>query len=260
MLELLNNKTCLYLSTDGAREDTKSGGGWLITTKTGQRIVHGFNPDYGQSEDIHSYQSEVYASLASLLFIHTYAEFYNIPINNNITGLCDNEAYVNKLNEIIAHPKYLKYLYKTTEYEAFQLISTIIPRNYKLHHIKSHQDDECSYDKLPLHAKLNVQVDKIATQNARKPINTHLPTSPFAIYIQNKYIPHNIDSNIKESSHSNIAKYFLMHKYNWTAQTMSKINWEEHSYCTRKLSHSKKRFTRRFIHHRSFEQITMSPL
>ena len=184
LLELLNNKTLIYLSTDGAREDTKSGGGWLIATDTGQRFIHGFNPDYGQSEDIHSYRSEMYASLASLLFIHTYAEFYNIPITNNITGLCENEAYVNKLNEIIANTKYLKYLYKTTEHEAFKLISTIIPINYKLHHIKSHQDDECSYDKLPLPTKFNVQADKIATHNVRKPINTHLLTSLFAIYIK----------------------------------------------------------------------------
>ena len=221
----------------------------LITANTRQLIVHGFNPYYGQSEDIHSYRSEVYTSLVSLLFIHTYTKFYNITITNNITGLCDNEAYVNKLNEIIANPKYLKYLYKTTEYDAFKLISTIIPSNYKRHHIKSHQDDKCSYGKLPLPAKLNVQADKIATHHARKPINTHLLTSSFAIYVQNKYIPHNIDSKIRESSHSNIAKDSLMRKYNWTTQTMSHINWEDHSDCIRKLSHSQRRFTRRFIHH-----------
>ena len=50
LLELLNNKSMIYISTDGARIDTKSGGGWLITTDTGQRIVHGFNSDYGQSK------------------------------------------------------------------------------------------------------------------------------------------------------------------------------------------------------------------
>ena len=186
LLELINKKSLLYILIDGARKETKSGGGWLIATDTGQRIVHGFNPDYGQSEDIHSYRSEVYASLTSLLFIHTYAAFYNISITNNIIGLCDNEVCVNKLKEIMANPKYLKYLYKTTEHEAFKLLSTIIPNNFKINHIKSHQDDECSYNELPLTAKLDVQADKIATQYARKPINTHLLTSPFAIYVTNK--------------------------------------------------------------------------
>ena len=130
LLELLLNKSMIYISTDGARTDTKSGGGWLIATETGQRIAHGFNPDYGQSEDIHSYRSEVYASLAALLFLHFYAAFFNTIITNNIIGICDNEAYVNKLNKIIANPRYLKYLYKITEHEAFKLIFTIIPNNF----------------------------------------------------------------------------------------------------------------------------------
>ena len=46
LLELLLNKSIIYISTDGARTDTKSGGGWLIATETGQLIAHGFNPDY----------------------------------------------------------------------------------------------------------------------------------------------------------------------------------------------------------------------
>ena len=110
LLELINNKSLLYISTDGDREETKSGGRWLIATDTEQQIVHGFNPDYGQSETIHSYRSEVYASLTSLRFVHTYAAFYNISITNNIIGLCDNEAYINKLKGIMTNPKYLKYL------------------------------------------------------------------------------------------------------------------------------------------------------
>ena len=108
----------------------------------------------------------------------------------------------------------------------------------------------CSYNELPLTAKLNVQVDTIATNNARKPINTHLLTSPFAIYVANNYIPHNIDNKIRETSHSTIAKEFLQTKYKWSTQTINQINWEAHSNCIRKLSHSKKRFIRRFIHHR----------
>ena len=73
-------------------KETKSGGGWIIVTDTGQHIIHGHIPDYGQSEDIHSYRSEVYTSLISLLFINTNAEFFHLKITHNITGLCDNEA------------------------------------------------------------------------------------------------------------------------------------------------------------------------
>ena len=75
---------------------------------------------------------------------------------------------MNKLNEIIANPKYLKYIYKTTQNEAYTLISTIIPYNYNLFHIKRHQDDGCSYDESTLPAKLNIKAEKLSTQHARK--------------------------------------------------------------------------------------------
>ena len=181
----------------------------------------------------------MYASLASLLFIHTYAEFYDISITNNITVLCDNKAYVKKLNEIITNPKYLKYLYKTTEYEVYKFLSTLIPINYKLHHITSHQDDNCSYSDWSLPAKINIQVDKIATHYAYKPINTHLLASPFAIHISNEHTPYNIEHKIRDSSHSSIAKDFLARKCNWTIPTIFRINWVDHSSCIRKLYHSK---------------------
>ena len=184
------------------------------------------------------YRSEVHASLESLLLIHTYTELYDTVITNNITGLCDNEAYVNKLNEIITNPKYLKYLYKTTEHEAYKLLSTLIPINYTLRHINSYQDDNCSYNELPLPTKLNIQADKIATNYARKLINN----------VANKYIPHNIDHKIRDSSHSSITKDFVAQKKTEQCQQCLEsigriIPLASASFPTQKI------FTRRFIHH-----------
>ena len=82
----------------------------MIATYEGKRIIYGFNPDYWQAEDIHSYRVEVYTSIVSFLYINTYAEYFNIQITNTIHGLYDNEAYISKLNEIILNPKYIKYL------------------------------------------------------------------------------------------------------------------------------------------------------
>ena len=159
----------------------------LIATDTGQQIVHGFNPDYIVSQSMHL----LYHFFSSIRIPNTSTQQYK-----TILGLCNNKSYVNKLNEIITDPKYLKYLYKTTENEAYKLVSTIIPSNYDLHHVKIHQDDSCVYEELKLPAKLNIQADKTATQHARKPINNHFIASPFAIYIENNYISHNMDRNI----------------------------------------------------------------
>ena len=82
-------------------------------------------------------------------------------------------------------------------------------------------------------------------------MNTHLINSPFAFYVESKYIPHNIDRNIRDSSHSSILKDIMARKYNYVMQIMERVNWDDHFASIRKLSHSrKKRFTRRFIYHR----------
>ena len=65
-------------------------------------IVRGSNPDYGQIENIHSHRSEVYASLASQLFLKTYADYFQIRIDSTITGYCDNKAYVERLKQFIS--------------------------------------------------------------------------------------------------------------------------------------------------------------
>ena len=87
---IFNEKNELMIASDRSKTRTKSGGGWVIATKDGTIIVRGSNPEFGQLGKIHSYRSEVYASLASQLFITTYAECFNIIIESKITSYCDN--------------------------------------------------------------------------------------------------------------------------------------------------------------------------
>lgn len=90
MIEYINNNTPLYISTDGAREEINRCDGWIIATYKDHRIIHGFNPDYRQPEDVYSYR--FYASLVLLIFINIYIEYFDITIKNRTHGLCDNEA------------------------------------------------------------------------------------------------------------------------------------------------------------------------
>ena len=65
---------------------------------------------------------------------YIYTDYFDITKTKKIIGLSDNEAYFNKLNELIINPKYTKYLYKMTEYGAYKLVSTIIQPNYNFYH------------------------------------------------------------------------------------------------------------------------------
>ena len=69
-----------------------------------------------------SYRTEVYASLASILFIHHYAKYYKIQSNNKFTTLCDNEAYVNTLQQSIEDSYQFRNPYKNNELEAITII------------------------------------------------------------------------------------------------------------------------------------------
>ena len=96
LLQYLMDKSELIIASDGSKTRTKSGGGWVIATKDGTIIIRGANPDFGQLGNMNSYRSEVYASLASQLFIKIYAEYFNVTIESKITSYCDNKAHVDR--------------------------------------------------------------------------------------------------------------------------------------------------------------------
>ena len=77
----------------------KNWGSWIISLENGIHIATGHNPNFGQANKTSSYRTELYTPLASLLFIHHYAKYYKITLNNKFAALCDNEVYVNKLQK-----------------------------------------------------------------------------------------------------------------------------------------------------------------
>ena len=91
-------------------------------------------------------------------------------------------------------------LYKWKEQDALQTVLLILPPNLFIYYIKSHQDDNVSYNNLLLDAKLNVDADYIATNHVTIPFNTHLLIPPFAIYLNDKNIHQRIENKICEKS------------------------------------------------------------
>ena len=112
-------KSELLIASDGFKTRTKSGGGWVIATKDGTIIIRESNPDFGQLGKMHSYYSEVYASLASQLFIKTYTEYFNVIIDSKVTRYCDTKAYIERLKQFIEDPYMSRGLFKQTEQEAY---------------------------------------------------------------------------------------------------------------------------------------------
>ena len=162
----------------------------VIATKDGTILVRGYNPNFSQIKSIHSYISEVYMSLASKLFLKTYIECFYIPIESKITSYCDNQAYVERLTNFISDQYLARGMFKKTEQETYRIILQIQTPQFQIIHVRGHQDDDKTFEELEILAQFNIKADIVATTKATTPINTHLLSAPFAIYINDRYIPY----------------------------------------------------------------------
>ena len=118
---IINNNN-LIISTDGTTKTRKSGGSWTIALEDGTEIVSGHNPNFGQSEDINSYRTEIYVSLAALLFLHLYSQFYMVEITNKCKEICSNPKYVKQLSWLLEDEYHHHGSHKSTEREILYII------------------------------------------------------------------------------------------------------------------------------------------
>ena len=61
---------------------------WNVEHISSKVIIRTFE----QISVINSYRAEVYASLATTLFLHLYYVYYKCTVHNEIHALCDNQA------------------------------------------------------------------------------------------------------------------------------------------------------------------------
>ena len=161
-------------------------------------------------------------------------------INKYIT-IYDNQAYVNKLSLLLEDDYHRHGLHKATESEALSLILQILPKSFHNKHILGHQDDKVKYEKLSIKARLNVDADKVATNNASIPKNTHISSAPLIMYINNKYIHYKFDHSLRRHAHVNEAGMFLRKKYKWNNNNFQDIYWPQHSYFLNSMIETRKR-------------------
>ena len=92
------------------------------------------------------------------------------------------------MSEFIYQPHSKFFIHKIKKSEAYLAILSFLPVNFAINHIKGHQDEVKPNKDLTIAEQLNIDAEKIATTCAKIPINIHLSSDPFAIYIKGKYI------------------------------------------------------------------------
>ena len=224
LLHHLTMNTPLLISTDGSKGSRRSGGSWIIALHNGTHITSGYNPNFGQIRQINSYRAEIYASLSVSLFLYYFAKYFMIVIGNAFIAICDNLSFVDKLSWLLEDDYNNHGLHKSTEQEAFHLILKTLPKTFSIEHVKGHQDDYKRYRDLPIKARLNIDADEIATSSSSIPLNHHIQSTKFIIYVNNEYAHHRIDHQIRIHSHAKQAKAFLCEKYSWNLSIFNPPN------------------------------------
>ena len=160
--------------------------------------------------------------------------------------MCDNDAYVNKLQELMEDP----YQFRNNEPEALTIILQCLPNHFTIQHVFGHQNDKTKWKDLSKYANLNINADHLATTSAFIPINTHIKSIPFEVYANKNYIHNKVDHQIRQQSRADEARDFLMEKYKWLTKTINSIDWESQRDIINKLPNALQRTSLRFIHHR----------
>ena len=224
----IQQKTRLYISTNGSKTNSKSEDSWIISLPDGTIIISSWNPDFGHITNINLYHSERYASLA----------FY------------DNKSYVTKFNELKSNEYSKLCIHKIKEYEAYLALLNIPSKYFSITHVKGYQDDFKTPEKLTIPQRLNIDAYIIATSKVKLPLNIYLPSATFVTYVNTKYIHINFQKRIRDNCFEQDARKFLQSKYCWDKPTIQNIDWTSHSSCYQSISTNEKRNISRYINHR----------
>ena len=120
------------------------------------------------------------------------------------------------------------------ESEAPIFILQNVPTDFSITYIAAHQDYDTKYSDLSVSSQLNVEADYLATKNITLPLNKHLDSRIFALYMNGKYLHANISKDIRAKSHEKKARQFLRKKYIWNARVVHSIAWHKLTFSFKK--------------------------
>ena len=116
------------------------------------------------------------------------------------------------------------------EMQIIQTIQNLAPKQHTLEHVKGHQDDQISIEKLPWKAKLNVYCDFIATKELNKIISRQqttiqlLPASRIKLDIDGTTITHHMPSQIRYRFSEKAIKQYMIKKHKWEVSTFLHVH------------------------------------
>ena len=151
LINLIQQHHKLIIALDGSKSSKTSGGGWLIVDAEGSKLLTGFNPDFGDINQINSHRAEIYRALSVFLFLHKYCKFYRLQLQSLIEYICDNKEVVQELSHITdCNRNYYSSNSKIIDLDTVLEIQKYIPNNIKVNHVRGHQDKKKRKEQLTM--------------------------------------------------------------------------------------------------------------
>ena len=238
-LQALESQTELYVCSDGALKNDKSGGGFVIADKEETIYVTGFNPDTGHLFFQTSYRSEAQAGYVVFLFLTRLCQFQCIK-QPTIKYYCDNKGLIVRLNNKIETQR-------KNDIEIIQLINNATSNNQEYNHVYGHRNEMTL--SMSTQEYLNTIADKIASNNRTTPQQIHHP-SLLAVYVNKQYVPHNVPNFLLKHMYEEEAEEFMCSKYKWNKQECRQILWYQHKEVINTNIYNKRKFYIKYIHNR----------
>ena len=190
-------------------------------------MYQGSGPIDGPMEVGSSTRSELGGFTAPLLLTTAIANFWGIRHQCKFRWYTDSTTAIRKVRLYTGKGKSQKYPehsdYMTTiTYLISELKCPINPC-----WVKGHQDVDCPYDELPREARLNVDVDQLATdhfkvlaQHPPRRCTEHIQCQKLSLTINGKRYPANWDSNLRWAINGSYMKEYLATKHAWRSETV----------------------------------------
>ncbi|KAI2499411.1 hypothetical protein MHU86_15056 [Fragilaria crotonensis] len=213
----------LIIASDGSLNDTAGTFGWKITTNKHEPLFEGSGPVDGPIEIGSSTRSELGGFTAPLLLVTVLARHWGLRHRCTFRWIADSKVAINRVTLVTR-----KDHRPTSQPDNADYLSLIkdlfkeLRRPLHAQWIKSHQDSQKQYEQLSADAKLNVDVDNLATAfHKRKRANPsrstdHLPASAISIVINKTRFYGNIDANIRYHINGSYLKDYLQIRHHWS--------------------------------------------
>ena len=218
-------------ASDGSVSDHKgTSWGWIISAPDGTRLFKNCGRIFGHP--VTSFRAEAFGIASILCFLQ---KLFPNNCTEKLHLVCDNQSVVNVIAKKTKqpHPDFPNSTLDP-DWDIFQYIFHLQRKPTPLltiAWIRSHQDNNCDYNELPLTAQLNCDADLIADSGYHlPPIPPKLCVAGNPIQVYHHATP--VTSKLKRTLRTLIKGPplldYVCKKANWRSQEQDEVDWPAH--------------------------------